>query len=215
MPPDGNKCALREHGRQSSSVVISVGAAHTAANGHSSNHKRHGSGGTPRASDQRRGSGGGGCRPSQLLAKQYAVYWVVWLVLCGCFAIRHTTRLLDAAGSQHHLLAPPKGLHWGSAATQQQHVDQHHSSNSNADDGSSTSTSRNGSTTAGILAAQKAAWPDGYVAVCAVIKDQWPDLRYWIEYHRCVGVAVEVTAMCVFACSCSWVSFSSTQQGWL
>lgn len=28
------------------------------------------------------------------------------------------------------------------------------------------------------------AWPEGYVAVCAVVKDQNKDLRYWLEYHR-------------------------------
>lgn len=32
-----------------------------------------------------------------------------------------------------------------------------------------------------------AAWPEGYVAVCAVVKDQNKDLRYWVEYHRYVG----------------------------
>lgn len=37
---------------------------------------------------------------------------------------------------------------------------------------------------ADILAAQRIRWPEGYVAICAVIKDQWPDLRYWIEYHK-------------------------------
>lgn len=51
--------------------------------------------------------------------------------------------------------------------------------------GSSISDGSSNSTPADILAAQKHTWPDGYVAVCAVIKDQWPDLRYWIEYHRC------------------------------
>lgn len=30
----------------------------------------------------------------------------------------------------------------------------------------------------------QSAWPDGYVAICAVVKDQNRDLRYWIEYHR-------------------------------
>jgi hypothetical protein len=32
------------------------------------------------------------------------------------------------------------------------------------------------------------AWPDGYVAICAVVKDQARDLREWVEYHRYVGV---------------------------
>jgi hypothetical protein len=35
-----------------------------------------------------------------------------------------------------------------------------------------------------VLHAQRAKWPEGYVAVCAVVKDQNRDLRYWIEYHR-------------------------------
>jgi hypothetical protein len=32
------------------------------------------------------------------------------------------------------------------------------------------------------------AWPDGYVALCAVVKDQARDLREWVEYHRYIGV---------------------------
>jgi len=31
-------------------------------------------------------------------------------------------------------------------------------------------------------------WPDGYVAVCAVVKDQRADLRYWLEWYRALGV---------------------------
>jgi hypothetical protein len=31
-------------------------------------------------------------------------------------------------------------------------------------------------------------WPLGYVAVCAVVKDQPRELRYWIEYHRWLGI---------------------------
>jgi len=33
-----------------------------------------------------------------------------------------------------------------------------------------------------------AAWPEGYVALCAVVKDQARDLREWVEYHRHIGV---------------------------
>jgi hypothetical protein len=50
---------------------------------------------------------------------------------------------------------------------------------------SSTATRSNSSMTdADVLHAQRAKWPEGYVAVCAVVKDQNRDLRYWIEYHR-------------------------------
>eukprot|EP00882_Tetradesmus_deserticola_P012550 GHRQ01013303.1.p1 GENE.GHRQ01013303.1~~GHRQ01013303.1.p1 ORF type:complete len:168 (+),score=55.51 GHRQ01013303.1:839-1342(+) len=35
-----------------------------------------------------------------------------------------------------------------------------------------------------VVLAQHAKWPEGYVAICAVVKDQNRDLRYWIEYHR-------------------------------
>lgn len=31
-------------------------------------------------------------------------------------------------------------------------------------------------------------WPDGYIAFCAIVKDQPMDLRYWIAYHRWLGV---------------------------
>lgn len=134
---------------------------------------------------------------SQLVSRQYAVYWVIWLLLCGGFAIRHTTKLLDAAGQQHYLLASPTDAATTAAAppaqSMQQHLEQH--SSSDAAHGSTTNSRGAGapvpptsSTPAGaaaVLASQHSKWPDGYVAVCAVIKDQWPDLRYWIEYHRC------------------------------
>lgn len=32
-------------------------------------------------------------------------------------------------------------------------------------------------------------FPEGYVAVCAIVRDQGPDLREWIEYHAWLGVA--------------------------
>lgn len=31
-------------------------------------------------------------------------------------------------------------------------------------------------------------WPAGYVALCAVAKDQRRDLRYWVEYWRSVSL---------------------------
>jgi hypothetical protein len=31
-------------------------------------------------------------------------------------------------------------------------------------------------------------WPDGYSALCACVRDQRRDLRYWIEYHAWLGV---------------------------
>lgn len=39
-------------------------------------------------------------------------------------------------------------------------------------------------TDADVLHAQHSKWPEGYMAICAVVKDQNRDLRYWIEYHR-------------------------------
>lgn len=133
-------------------------------------------------------------RASQLVSRQYAAYWLFWLLLCGCFAIRHTTKLLDAAGQQHYLLAPPSSDGRSmtmAAALKQQLQEQTHisftsSHGSHASSlGEASSPGNHSSAVAGeILAAQRTKWPDGYVAVCAVIKDQWPDLRYWIEYHR-------------------------------
>lgn len=133
---------------------------------------------------------------SQLVSRQYAVYWVIWLLLCGGFAIRHTTKLLDAAGQQHYLLASPTDAATTAAAppqSMQQHLEQH--SSRTEGHGSTTSSKGVGAPappssgtpagTAAVLASQHSKWPDGYVAVCAVVKDQWPDMRYWIEYHRC------------------------------
>lgn len=31
-------------------------------------------------------------------------------------------------------------------------------------------------------------FPDGYVAICAIVKDQGRDVREWLEYHRWLGV---------------------------
>lgn len=31
-------------------------------------------------------------------------------------------------------------------------------------------------------------WPDGYVAICSVAKDQHRDIREWVEYHQWIGV---------------------------
>ena len=39
-----------------------------------------------------------------------------------------------------------------------------------------------------LLRAARARWPEGYVALCVVVKDQARDLRYWVEYHRWLGV---------------------------
>ncbi|KAI8466105.1 MAG: hypothetical protein J3K34DRAFT_524780 [Monoraphidium minutum] len=41
---------------------------------------------------------------------------------------------------------------------------------------------------AALLSSARARWPDGYVALCVVAKDQHRDLRYWLEYHRWLGV---------------------------
>ncbi|WIA22986.1 hypothetical protein OEZ86_009904 [Tetradesmus obliquus] len=55
--------------------------------------------------------------------------------------------------------------------------------------GSSAAGRTNGSLTdADVLHAQHSKWPEGYLAICAVVKDQNRDLRYWIEYHRWLGV---------------------------
>jgi hypothetical protein len=53
-----------------------------------------------------------------------------------------------------------------------------------AADGSVAESINGSRTDADVLHAQHAKWPEGYVAVCAVVKDQNRDLRYWIEYHR-------------------------------
>lgn len=31
-------------------------------------------------------------------------------------------------------------------------------------------------------------FPDGYVAICAIVKNQHRDIREWLEYHRWLGV---------------------------
>jgi hypothetical protein len=54
-----------------------------------------------------------------------------------------------------------------------------------AADSSAVTRSTGNMTYTDVLHAQRAKWPEGYVAVCAVVKDQNRDLRYWIEYHRC------------------------------
>lgn len=41
---------------------------------------------------------------------------------------------------------------------------------------------------ASLVQSARTRWPDGYVALCVVAKDQHRDLRYWIEYHRWIGV---------------------------
>lgn len=161
MPPADGRPTLRELSKPPQFLPLS-----------SPNGKQLESG-SPRQ-QQRRGGG------LSLLSRQYAMYWLVWLLLCGCFAIRHTSKLLDAASQQHALLAQPTTTTAAAAAVP--NPMQQHSS-------SSSSTAGNASTgAAAVLASQHRNWPDGYVAVCAVIKDQWPDLRYWIEYHRCEGM---------------------------
>ena len=39
-----------------------------------------------------------------------------------------------------------------------------------------------------LLRAQSQTWPDGYLAVCIVVRDQVQDMRYWLEYHKWLGV---------------------------
>jgi len=39
-----------------------------------------------------------------------------------------------------------------------------------------------------LRARQRALWPDGYSALCACVRDQRRDLRYWVEYHAWLGV---------------------------
>jgi hypothetical protein len=39
-----------------------------------------------------------------------------------------------------------------------------------------------------LLRAQSEKWPDGYMAVCIVVRDQVQDMRYWLEYHKWLGV---------------------------
>jgi hypothetical protein len=31
-------------------------------------------------------------------------------------------------------------------------------------------------------------WPDGYIALCAIVKNQHKDLKEWLEYHKWIGV---------------------------
>jgi hypothetical protein len=31
-------------------------------------------------------------------------------------------------------------------------------------------------------------YPEGYVAICAIVKNQHQDLREWLEYHKWLGV---------------------------
>lgn len=38
------------------------------------------------------------------------------------------------------------------------------------------------------LETQQRRWPDGYLAVCVVVRDQTADIRYWLEYHKWLGV---------------------------
>jgi hypothetical protein len=47
---------------------------------------------------------------------------------------------------------------------------------------------RDASAATSLLQSARARWPDGYVALCVVAKDQHRDLRYWIAYHRWLGV---------------------------
>lgn len=50
-------------------------------------------------------------------------------------------------------------------------------------------------------------YPDGYVAVCTVVKDQQQDLLEWLEYHRFIGVGKvyvydnnSTVSLCVLNC---------------
>lgn len=126
----------------------------------------------------------------QLVSRQYLCFWLLWLLVFGGLAIKQSTRVLDAASEQHHLLTGPKdpAVHAASATaaavTPAAHSMQHAESQHDGKGWGAKGLSVNSSHPAAVLAAQQKAWPDGYVAVCAVVKDQWPDLRYWIEYHR-------------------------------
>lgn len=124
----------------------------------------------------------------QLVSRQYLCYWLIWLLVFGGLAIKQSTRVLDAASEQHHLLTGPNNSAAPAAAaaavTPAQHSIQHAEAQHDGKAWGSKGLSVNSSDPATVLAAQQKAWPDGYVAVCAVVKDQWPDLRYWIEYHR-------------------------------
>lgn len=191
MPYDGSKVGLRELSKSSSHTLPVA----------SPNGKQQDSS-SPRA---QRNSNSSSSRFtfSQLLSRQYGIFWLVWLLLLGVFLIRHTTKLLDAAGQQHYLLAPPTAAtaapatHAGSTQQQQKQAAQHHDSTQAAGSQvASTFVSSSSSSTGAeaILAAQRSKWPHGYIAVCAVIKDQWPDLRYWIEYHRCAAAVTAESA---------------------
>lgn len=32
-------------------------------------------------------------------------------------------------------------------------------------------------------------FPEGYVALCVIVKDQAADLREWLQYHRWIGIS--------------------------
>ncbi len=48
--------------------------------------------------------------------------------------------------------------------------------------------SHNTSAAQPLLQSARARWPEGYVAICLIVKEQQRDLRYWIEYHKWLGV---------------------------
>ena len=182
MPPGDGRPILRELSKPQPQFLPLASPNGKHWDAHSSSSPRE---------QQRRGS----LSASKLLSRQNAIYWLVWLLVCGCFAIRHTTKLLDAAGQQHALLKEPTAAAAAGAgqappppARQQQQQQQ--------DDSSAGSTANSTTLAAAVLAAQNKSWPEGYVAVCAVIKDQWPDLRYWIEYHRWAGEGLAVAWSC-------------------
>lgn len=35
----------------------------------------------------------------------------------------------------------------------------------------------------------QAAFPDGYVALCLVVRNQAADLEEWLQYHKYIGVS--------------------------
>jgi hypothetical protein len=55
-------------------------------------------------------------------------------------------------------------------------------------------------------------WPDGYVGICAIVKNQYQDLREWIEYHQYIGVQKiyvydnNSTVSCSMSLTCSHFS---------
>jgi len=66
-------------------------------------------------------------------------------------------------------------------------------------------------------------YPDGYMAICAIVKNQHRDIREWLEYHRWLGIkkiyvydnnsTVRECCHNLNACCRSWPTVC--MQGWL